>query len=103
MIPANNCKDEYMQENQMHITLSTGRKIDTQHDLTAVERHIVQKLYAWADAVDTVEAFENKRKQALQAGWNGSGQVIERSVLRQIIDDLEKKVRTKLRPKPGVG
>lgn len=87
----------------MQIILSTGRQIDTQKDLTAEERHVVQKLYAWADAVGSVEAFENKRKQALQAGWNGSGQVIERSVLRQIIDDLEKKVKTKLRQKPGTG
>ncbi|MBS0012627.1 MAG: hypothetical protein KFF46_01550 [Desulfobacterales bacterium] len=87
----------------MRITLSTGRQIDTQKDLSAEERHIVQKLYAWADVVDTVEAFENKRKQALQAGWNGSGQVIERSVLRQIIDDLGKKVRTRLRHQPGSG
>lgn len=87
----------------MRITLSTGRQIDTQKDLSAEERHIVQKLYAWADVVDTVEAFENKRKQALQAGWNGSGQVIERSVLGQIIDDLGKKVKTRLRHKPGSG
>ncbi len=80
----------------MRITLSNGRSFDPKRDLNAEERHIVQKLYAWADVIDSIGAFKEKRKQAMDAGWNGSGKIIERSVLRQILDDLEKTVNKSL-------
>ena len=76
----------------MIITLSGGRNIDTESDLTAVERHIVQKLYAWQSLVDSLDAFREKRDQALRAGWDDSGPVSERPILRQIVTDLEKSV-----------
>ena len=81
----------------MIITLSGGRKIDTESDLTAVERHVVQKLYAWQSLVDSVDAFREKRDQALCAGWNDSGPVSERPILRQIIADLEALVAARVR------
>lgn len=83
----------------MIITLSTGRKIDTETDLTAEERHIVQKLYAWASVLDSVEAFRVKRNQALDAGWNSSGPVAQRDMLREILNDVEKNLDAQLKHK----
>lgn len=83
----------------MIITLSTGRKIDTETDLTAEERHIVQKLYAWASVLDSMEAFREKRNQALDAGWNSSGPVAQRHMLREILDDVEKNLDAQLKHK----
>jgi hypothetical protein len=77
----------------MIITLSTGRKINTETDLSAEERHIVQKLYAWASVLDSKEAFREKRTQALEAGWNFSGPVAQRQLLREVLDDIEKKIK----------
>jgi hypothetical protein len=79
--------------NEMIITLSTGRKINTETDLSAEERHIVQKLYAWASVLDSKEAFREKRTQALEAGWNFSGPVAQRQLLREVLDDIEKKIK----------
>ncbi|MFO8111625.1 MAG: hypothetical protein R6T92_03860 [Desulfosalsimonadaceae bacterium] len=81
----------------MVITLSNGRKVDTESELTPEERHIVQKLYAWASVVDNAAQFREKKKEAIQTGWNNSGPVTQRDILRLIIADLEKSVvkRTK--------
>lgn len=57
----------------MIITLSSGRKIDTETELTPEERHVVQKLYAWASVVESAAHFREKKKEAIQAGWNNSG------------------------------
>lgn len=81
----------------MIITLSGGRKIDTERDLTAAERHVVQKLYAWQSLVDSVAAFREKRDQALRAGWNNSGPISEGAILRQIIADLEASVAARVK------
>lgn len=81
----------------MIISLSDGRKIDTERDLTAAERHVVQKLYAWQSLVDSAAAFREKRDQALGTGWNNSGPVAQRPVLQQIIEDLEASVADRLK------
>ena len=80
----------------MIITLSSGRRIDPERELNAEERHIVQKLYAWADVIDSISAFREKRKQAIDAGWNGSGPVAQRDLMARILDDLEKTVEHRL-------
>lgn len=88
----------------MQITLSNGRKIDTEKDLTAEERHIIQKLYAWQSLVDSLDAFRKKVQQAFHSGWNNSGPVACRGVMDQIIADLEKTVRQRLeQTSPGSG
>lgn len=74
----------------MIINLSSGRKIDTEKELTAEERHIVQKLYAWASVAQSSAVFKTKKEHAFKTGWNNSGPVAERNIVRQIIADLEK-------------
>jgi hypothetical protein len=84
----------------MIIKTSSGRSFDTDRDLTAAERHIVQKLFAWESLVTSREQFMQKKKDALLRGWEGSGPVPESGVLKSIIDDLEKKVLVRLAEKP---
>jgi hypothetical protein len=61
----------------MIITTSEGQSFDTQRDLTAAERHILQKLLFWESMASTLEEFDRKRDLALQKGWNQSGPVDE--------------------------
>jgi hypothetical protein len=49
----------------MLITLSNGRSLDTERDLTAAERHILQKLMIWESMAGTLEEFREKRARAL--------------------------------------
>ena len=85
----------------MIIKTSSGRSFETDRDLTAVERHIVQKLMAWESLVTEVEQFRQKKEDALLKGWEGSGPVTEGPALRDIIKDLEKKVIDRLHGKPS--
>ena len=80
----------------MIITLSNGRSLDTERDLTAAERHILQKLMIWESMAGTLEEFREKRARALQVGWNNSGPVPESDALRLVVEDLESKVLARL-------
>ena len=80
----------------MLITLSNGRSLDTERDLTAAERHILQKLMIWESMATSLEEFREKRAKALQVGWNNSGPVPESDVLRMVVEDLESKVLARL-------
>ena len=80
----------------MLITLSNGRSLDTERDLTAAERHILQKLMIWESMAGTLEEFREKRARALQLGWNNSGPVPESDALRMVVEDLEGKVAARL-------
>ena len=80
----------------MIVKISSGRSFDTDRDLTAAERHIVQKLLAWGSLVTSVEQFMQKKRDALLRGWDDSGPVSESGVLKSIIEDLEKKVIARL-------
>jgi len=80
----------------MIIKTSSGRSFDTDRDLTAAERHVVQKLFAWESLVASREQFTQKKNEALLRGWEDSGPVTESAVLKSIIDDLEKKVVARL-------
>lgn len=84
----------------MIIKTSSGRSFDTDRDLTAAERHIVQKLFAWESLVTSREQFMQKKTDALLRGWEDSGPVTESTALKSIIDDLEKKVVDRLNEKP---
>ncbi|MBW1774173.1 MAG: hypothetical protein JRJ51_06375, partial [Deltaproteobacteria bacterium] len=73
-----------------------GQSFDTETDLTAPERHILQKLFLWESMASSLEQFKEKRDLALNAGWNNSGPVSESTNLKLIIQDLEKKVKDRL-------
>jgi hypothetical protein len=45
-----------------------GETIDTAKDLTAPERHILQKLFLWKSMAVSVEQFREKKAEALQRG-----------------------------------
>lgn len=75
---------------------SDGKKYDTQSDLTAEERHILQKLFLWQTLAKSLEEFTIKKQAALMAGWNNSGPVAESSAMKHILNDLEKRVIKRL-------
>lgn len=81
----------------MIITTRDGKTIDTETDLTAVERHILQKLFLWKSMADSLDQFREKKAQALLKGWNNSGPISEGQNLRTIILDLEKSVVARLK------
>ena len=83
----------------MIITTSGGRSFDTQKDLTAPERHVLQKLFAWQDMADSVEQFREKKEEALQKGWNNSGPITASIALKIIIKHMENKVTDRLKKK----
>jgi hypothetical protein len=84
----------------MIIITSSGEKIDTAH-LSSAERHILQKLFAWKSLVDSVALFREKKKAALETGWNNSGPVSESRELSLVIAHLETQVRLRLK-KPSL-
>ena len=69
---------------------------DTNKDLTATERHILQKLFLWESMSSSLEEFREKKKAALSKGWNNSGPVRESDALKDIIRHLEAKVSLRL-------
>ncbi len=83
----------------MIITTSGGRAFDTQKDLTAPERHVLQKLFAWQDMADSVEQFREKKEEALQKGWNNSGPIKASIALKLIAKHMENTVNDRLMKK----
>jgi hypothetical protein len=83
----------------MIITTSGGRTFDTEKDLTAPERHVLQKLFAWQDMADSVEQFREKKEEALQKGWNNSGPIRASVALILIAKHMENKVIYRLKKK----
>ena len=79
------------------ITTKDGKSIDTETDLTAPERHILQKLFLWESMASSLQEFTEKREKALLKGWNNSGPIRESIALKNIIRDLEEKVTIRLR------
>lgn len=80
----------------MIVTTKNGETFDTQSDLSAPERHILQKLFLWKSMASSVEQFRSKKEEALQKGWNQSGPVVAGRALREIVEDLEAKVVQRL-------
>jgi hypothetical protein len=80
----------------MIITTSEGKSFDTQNDLTAEERHILQKLLFWESMASTVEEFDRKMDLALQKGWNHSGPVDESPSMKCIVTELRKRLTLRL-------
>jgi hypothetical protein len=81
------------------ITTEDGKSYDTETDLTAPERHILQKLFLWESMASTLDQFREKKDQALFKGWNNSGPIQESPALKRIIKDLERKVSVRLKGK----
>ncbi len=50
----------------MIIETKNGKRFDTDRDLTAPERHILQKLFAWEAMSESILQFRDKRKKALE-------------------------------------
>lgn len=80
----------------MIINTRDGQSFETNRDLTAPERHILQKLFAWESMATSLEQFREKKKEALHKGWNNSGPIAESTVLKAITRDLEKKVSIRI-------
>lgn len=81
----------------MIITTDDGKSFDTETDLTAPERHILQKLFLWKSMATSLQEFRKKKEDALIKGWNNSGPISEGQALKSIIRDLEKKVSIRLK------
>lgn len=77
--------------------MRNGDTFDTQRDLSAPERHILQKLFLWKSMASSLEEFRKKKEEALLKGWNHSGPVEERRALKAIVEDLEASVAERLR------
>ena len=80
----------------MIIRINNRQAFDTDKDLTASERHILQKLFAWETMADTLEQFKEKKIQAYAKGWNDSGPVKPGKALSAIVRDMENKVKKRL-------
>jgi hypothetical protein len=80
----------------MIITINSGKTFDTNKDLTAPERHILQKLFAWEAMADTVEQFREKKWEAYTKGWNNSGPVKPGKALSAIVNHMELRVKERL-------
>jgi hypothetical protein len=81
----------------MIITTKNGRQFDSNQDLTASERHILQKLFLWESMASSLQEFREKKKAALSKGWNDSGPVKQSEALRKIILHLEENVTLRLK------
>ncbi|MFO7785182.1 MAG: hypothetical protein ACQET7_04485 [Thermodesulfobacteriota bacterium] len=76
----------------MIFTTADGKSYDTQTDLNAGERHVLQKLILWESMVSTVDEFRNITLEALRKGWNNSGPIRAGAALSHILKDLETRV-----------
>ena len=76
----------------MIITTKSGNSYDTEIDLTAPERHILQKLFLWESMASSLEEFNSKKEEALRKGWDNSGPINESNALKNIVGDLKQKV-----------
>jgi hypothetical protein len=80
----------------MIFTTNRGESFDTDKDLSAAERHILQKLFIWKDFASSVEEFRMKKQEALTKGWNNSGPLHEGRALNSITRSLEETVTLRL-------
>jgi len=78
------------------IRTRSGKSFDTDRDLTAEERHILQKLIIWESFASSVDQFREKENEAMLRGWNNSGPVKVSTAMKAILADLEEKVALRL-------
>jgi hypothetical protein len=80
----------------MIIATTNGRSLDTDRDLTAAERHILQKLFLWEEMAANLDQFREEKAKAFRKGWNDSGPIMESPAMRIIISDMEKRLTARL-------
>jgi len=80
----------------MIITTRDGKSFDTDRDLTAPERHILQKLIIWQFFASGIDQFKEKEKAAVFGGWNNSGPIKTSEAMRAILAELEEKVALRI-------
>lgn len=81
----------------MLIPIDNNLDIDTDRDLSAAERHIVQKLFGWKTMVASVAEFRRKKESSLVKGWNNSGPIRESKALALVAGQLERELRLRLK------
>jgi len=81
----------------MIITTKSGKSFDTERDLSAPERHILQKLFIWESFASSIDQFREKEREAIFKGWNNSGPVKTGEAMKAILSELEEKVMLRLR------
>jgi hypothetical protein len=85
----------------MIIHLSDHSEIDTERDLHAEEKHILQKLLCYKYFVGSVAEFRQKKEAAFRVGWNDSGPVRESATMARIAEQLEAELRLRLENPAG--
>jgi hypothetical protein len=80
----------------MIYTTTKGGSFDTDKDLSAPERHILQKLFIWKDLASGVAEFRARKQEALLKGWGDSGPIEEGPAMRSIAADLEEQVARRI-------
>ena len=86
----------------MIIKIDSGVEVDTDRDLSAEERHVLQKLFGWKTMVDSLEQFRQKIESALFVGWNNSGPIRASKALQLVIKQLEKELCLRLKNEKGL-
>jgi len=81
----------------MIISLPDGTEVDTERDLSATERHVLQKLLNWRDLSTSLAMFREKKAKALAAGWNQSGPLRPGPKLTRVIALLERQLHERLK------
>lgn len=81
----------------MLIHIDNKTEIDTDHDLTSEERHVLQKLLCYKAFVDSLEEFREKKEKAYAVGWNNSGPIRESKALKQVVQHMEKELDLRLK------
>ena len=81
----------------MLIHLDNNTDIDTDRDLNSEERHVLQKLLCYKVYVDSLEQFREKKEKAYAVGWNNSGPIRESKALKQIVQQMEKDLKLRLK------
>ncbi len=69
-----------------------GISFDTEKDLSAPERHVLQKLIIWEAMAASIAQFRQKKEEAMLRGWNDSGPVRESKAMKMILTELEERV-----------
>lgn len=94
--PGNNLNHPDRKDRGMVIETKRGESFDTERDLTAPERHILQKLFIWESMASSVDQFRQRKREAFLKGWNSSGPIQESEAMKTIVADLEEKVIDRL-------
>ncbi len=69
---------------------------ESEQELSASERQVLQQLWLWRDIAGSVEEFRHKKEQALAAGFDNSGPIQESQVVGSIARELEEKLAQRL-------